>query len=51
MEKKQYVTPAIELLAYNSNETLLTAVSSNWGIGSGVVDETGTMDPASRIDY
>ncbi|MBQ8487155.1 MAG: hypothetical protein IJ533_05865 [Prevotella sp.] len=50
MDKKRYVAPAVDVLAYDGDEELLGTVSSDWGIGYGTVDEDGTMDPSLRAD-
>ena len=50
MDKKRYVAPAVDVLAYDGDKELLGTVSSDWDIGYGTVDEDGTMDPSLRAD-
>ena len=47
--KKQYMTPATEVMKMVISEQLMT-VSSDKGIGYGGVDESGSLDPADRDD-
>lgn len=46
--KKQYIIPAMDVLEYESNEELLNAVSSDYGIEYGGVNDSG--EAASRLD-
>jgi hypothetical protein len=39
--KKLYMTPAMDVLEYETNEELLNAVSSDFGIEYGGVDDSG----------
>ena len=39
--KKHYMTPAMDVLEYETNEELLNAVSSDFGIEYGGVDDSG----------
>ena len=46
--KKTYMTPVTEMIDVEVKEQLLTVSGGDTGIGSGGVDESGTLDPANR---
>ena len=48
--KKQYMTPATEVMEMNITEQLMTISSGDTGIGYGGVDESGSLEPAGRDD-
>ncbi|MBQ7513816.1 MAG: hypothetical protein IJS95_05440 [Prevotella sp.] len=48
MQKKEYMTPVVEVMEVKANQLLMTSgVTSNNGIGFGGVDEDGALDPAA----
>jgi hypothetical protein len=47
MKKKEYSTPAMEIIEAYIDRLLMGSVNSEVGIGYGGVDEDGTLDPAA----
>ena len=46
--KKKYMTPSVEVVEITIKNQLLTISGGDRGIGYGGVDDSGTMEPASR---